>query len=161
MIPSGEEGTFYISSPVSVSIESDRLEKPLLELPTVILSDTWFGPNTREGELCYAARTSARNEKADVPLRPYRAVTPVTLRNHAKETLKIEKLSIPLPFLAVYGQDDGTLWTEPVTLEHHSAESLATMKIGKAPQGSRQLAPARQPAQKHNVVRAFINLFTD
>ncbi|GGX71058.1 hypothetical protein [Saccharospirillum salsuginis] len=161
MIPPGEQSTFYISSPVCVCIECDALEKPLLEIPTVQLSDTWFGPNTREGELCYAARTSARNDVDDVPLRPHRAVTPVLLHNRSTELLAIEKLSIPLPMLSVFGRDDGTLWTESVSLEHHASDSLASLKIGRKPDGATLLSEARLPSQRNNVVRAFINLFTD
>lgn len=161
MIPPAENITFYISSPVLVKVALGTLESALKELPTVKLSDTWFGPNTREGELCYAAKTHARNSKEDVPLRPHRAVTPVTLHNRSEEMLAIEKLSIPLPFLSVYGQQDGTLWTDPVSLEHRAAGELATMKIGRKPANAVLLTSARTPAPKNNVVRAFINLFAD
>jgi len=161
MIPPGEQTTFFISSPVCVSIECEALDKPLLELPTVYLSDTWFGPNTREGEMCYAARTSARHVEADVPLRPHRAITPLQLHNRSSEMLAIEKLSIPLPMLSVFGREDGTLWTESVSLEHQASDSLANLKIGRKPSGGTLLCEARTPPQRNNVVRAFINLFSD
>lgn len=160
-VPPGEQVTFYISSPVCVSIELNDLKTQLRELPTVQLSDTWFGPSTREGELCYAAKTKARNDKSEVPLRSHRAVTPVSLRNRSEAMLAIEKLSIPLPFLAVYGQADGSLWTDPVSLEHNGEDQLATLKIGSRPAGTTLLSPARIPVQKNRVVRAIINLFAD
>lgn len=160
-VPPGENVTFYISSPVCVSIELGEEKIRLQELPTVQLSDTWFGPSTREGELCYAAKTQARNNKSEVPLRSHRAVTPVTLHNKSDAMLAIEKLSIPLPFLAVYGQLDGSLWTDPVFLEHHGEDQLATLKIGSKPAGAIPLSPARIPVQKNKVVRAIINLFSD
>ena len=160
IIPPGEEITFFISSPVYVSVELREPAMTLQEIATLRLSDTWFGPSTRVGELCYAAKTHARNDKSEVPLRPHRAVTPVTIHNRSQELLAIEKLSIPVPFLAVYGQDDGTLWTDPVSLEHTEGNQLATLKIGRKPYGAEPLSAARTPPQRTNVVRAFINMFS-
>lgn len=161
MVPPGEEITFFISSPVCVSVELREPDMVLQELATLRLSDTWFGPSTRVGEFCYAATTHARNDRSEVPLRPHRAVTPVTILNRSQELLAIEKLSIPVPYLAVYGQQDGTLWTDPVSLEHTQGSQLATMKIGRKPPGAQPLSLARTPPPGINLVRAFINIFSD
>tara|TARA_R100000322_G_scaffold135550_2_gene91458 strand:- start:39 stop:836 length:798 start_codon:yes stop_codon:yes gene_type:complete len=160
-IPSGESITFFISSPVCVSVELQDPDTVLQELDTLRLSDTWFGPSTRVGELCYATKTHARNEKSDMPLRPHRAVTPVNIRNQSDAILAIEKLSIPVPFLRVYGHADGTLWTEPVSLEHTEDNQLAKMEIGRQPAGAVALAEARTPPARNNVVRAFISMFAE
>src|SRR5690625_5517561 len=77
-----------------------------MEIPTKILSDTWFGPNTQMGTLCYASKTYTRSSRQEVTPRPHRAVTPVTVRNQSEELLSIDKLSIPVPHLALYGRDD-------------------------------------------------------
>lgn len=160
-IPSGESITFFISSPVCVSVGVLNPETVLEEIATLRLSDTWFGPSTRVGELCYATKTHARNDRSEVPLRPHRAVTPVTIHNRAERILAIEKLSIPVPFLRVYGQPDGTLWTEPVSLEHSEGNQLAKLEIGRQPAGATVLTEARTPPTRHNVVRAFINIFSE
>ncbi len=164
-IPPGEDITFYISSPVSVGLELGEGGAILLEMASQRLSDTWFGPSTRVGELCYATKTQARNNKQDIPRRPHRAVTPVIIHNHAAELLTMDKLSIPVPFLAVYGLPDGNLWTDPLTLEHHSGHSMAKLKIGdKPPPGANtgnRLAEAREKLAKGGLVRAFTHIFTD
>ena len=73
-LPPGEATTLYVSSPVTVNIEVEQPGVSLRELPTVRLSDTWFGPSTRDGELCYASLTSARSHLTEVPDRPHRAI---------------------------------------------------------------------------------------
>lgn len=157
-IPAGNRITFYISSPVSVVVtDGDRL---LTEVASVRLSDTWFGPNTREGDLCYAARTRARTRSEDVPERPHRAVTPVTLHNGGHELLTINKLSLPLPYLCVYGAGDGALWTEPVRIEHSDATGLAAVNTGKPPEGMELLGEARSRIARGSLVRAVMNIFT-
>jgi hypothetical protein len=164
-VPPGENITFFISAPVCVSIELVKPHMVLQEVPVLRLSDTWFGPSTRIGELCYAAKTHARNSKDDVPLRPHRAVTPVIIHNRSDELLAIEKLSIPVPYLAIYGLSDGTLWTDPVSLEHIAGNQLATLKIGRnLPAGvtaADRLALPRTPLQKGGLVRAFTSIFSD
>lgn len=157
-VPPGENVTFYISSPILVNVCLPKVKIPLQELATVRLSDTWFGPSTRVGEMCYAAKTHARNLRNEVPLRPHRAVTPVTIRNHSSAFLAIEKLSIPVPFLAIYGAEDGNLWTDPVVLTHTEGEVLAGLTIGKEkPRGTRLAEPRSMP-QKNGLVRAFANM---
>lgn len=160
-VPPGESITFYISSPVFVVVELLNPATFLEELVTVRLSDTWFGPSTREGELCYAAKTHARNSREEVPLRSHRAITPVTIRNRSEQLLAIEKLSIPLPFLAVYGLDDGSLWTDPVTLEHSHNEALAKLELGSRTDAGAALSQARIPGHSNRLVRAFTSIFSD
>lgn len=166
-IPAHQKTTFFISSPVSVAIllqAPERRQEPelLLEaLPSLRLSDTWFGPDTREGELCYAARTEARHSREELPLRPHRAVTPVTIENRSNQWLTIDRLSIPLPCLAVYGSNQGALWTDPISLQHTDNSQLANLVVGPTPEGLERLSPAQEMAQRHGLVRAFTSIFSD
>jgi hypothetical protein len=160
-VPPGENVTFYISSPVAVKIQLEQSSVPLMEIPTQRLSDTWFGPSTQVGELCYAAKTHARHSRSEVPLRPHRAVTPVNVSNRSDDLLSVDKLSIPVTHLAVYGQPDGTLWTSPLSLKHTHGEQLAVLEVGASPSGAEVLSPARTPLQKGGLVRAFTSIFTD
>lgn len=161
-IPSGEQLTFYISSPLCLQIELQHPSCLLEELPVLRLSDTWFGPSTQVGELCYADRTHARHSKEELPFRPHRAVTPVTILNNAPSMLVIEKLSIPVPLLSVYGAADGALWTEPLSLQRDDAHGFAEVKIGKVADyaaGATLLAEPRRKVEKHLLVRAFAGIF--
>ncbi|MEX1033364.1 MAG: DUF432 domain-containing protein [Cellvibrionaceae bacterium] len=163
-IPPQQSVTFYISTPVciSISLANGRLE--LQETPVLRLSDTWFGPSTQIGELCYATKTQARNSRREVPLRPHRAVTPVLIHNNSEKLLTIDKLSLPVPYLPVYGLPDGTLWTSPIELEHQPGDALAKLKISdQPPEGAGKgdyLMPAREFARKGSLVRAFVDILS-
>ncbi|WP_429885782.1 hypothetical protein [Geoalkalibacter halelectricus] len=162
-VPPGEEATLFLSSPVWISLDLGEPARSLREMPVQQMSDTWFGPSTREGELCYAARTSARSHLEEVPRRAHRAVTPVRIRNEANSLLPIEKLSLPAPLLSVYGDADRGLWTEEVHLTRTPDSDLATLRVVPgpsrcAPHAELLSGPRRQPG-RGGLVRAFSDLF--
>jgi len=152
-VPPGERVTLYVSAPVWMALQLE-VRRPkrgskgpspvvLAELPTSRPSDTWFGPSTREGELCYAVRTSARLEAADLPLRPHRAVTPVTVENQGATPLDVTRISVPMTFLALYLDRGGRLWTDGV-LFTRAADGDASVKVAPAaPAGAERLAGPR------------------
>ncbi|MDX1392228.1 MAG: hypothetical protein R3241_07605 [Rheinheimera sp.] len=164
-LPPNQHTTFYISSPLCVQLMLQQPELLLQEIMVQRLSDTWFGPSTQIGELCYADKTHARHSRQELPLRPHRAVTPVTIHNKSLQMLTIDKLSIPVPFLALYALPDGSLWTDPVTLQHEGLQALAHFTTGKLSAaeaaGAQLISPARIKAEKHGLFRAFTDIFTD
>lgn len=158
-VPAGEEATLYLSTPVWLAVEVGEPPSLLLEVAGERLSDTWFGPSTREGELCYAGRTHARSQLATVPRRAQRAITPLTVINRAKNPLPLEKLNLPVPLLGLYGDSDGALWTEAVQLSREADQELAGFKVvvgapAQAPE-ARRLSPPRREAGRSGLVRAF------
>ena len=162
-LPPNEQTTLYISSPVTVRAALRQPDCPLQDIAVTRLSDTWFGPSTQIGELCYADKTHARHSLAEIPARPHRAVTPITIENHSTRMLTIDKLSIPLPYLALYGADDGSLWTDPITLQHENLNSLTRFQLNKQlPRdltSRHQLAAPVHTPDKHGLVRAFTGIF--
>ncbi|MDI3325842.1 hypothetical protein QKW35_15790 [Pontibacterium granulatum] len=145
-IPSGEHVSLYISSPVWVCIDVEALSDWLLELPILRPSDTWFGPSTREGEMCYAARTAARLCKEDIPKRSHRAVTPLTIHNKGDKTLILERLKLPVPYLSLFFSADGWLWTEDVTIVCKQDMESAEILIGTGAPACSEHAPLlREP----------------
>ena len=164
-IPPAQQAIFYISSPVVIEVNLQQPACNLLDIVSQRLSDTWFGPSTLHGELCYADKTQARHIRADLPVRPHRAVTAVTIENNADTMLVIDKLSIPLPYLALYGLDDGSLWTDPITLQHDGNHVLTRFKITKQlPAGvtaAAKIAAPRQNIEKQGLIRAFTGMFND
>lgn len=184
-IPGGERVTIFVSTPVWVTISVGRASrsrkrrgrKPsvrtdeeavedvwLAELPTHRLSDTWFGPSTRVGELCYASRTAGRLSLDEIPIRPHRAVTPVTIDNRAVTPLIVQRLLVPIPTLALYADAGGTLWTQGVTLTRDGDADAAIARVDGAPPTVREgpperIAEPREPEHAASVVRAFSRLF--
>jgi hypothetical protein len=164
-LPSGEEVTLYLSSPLSLRIEVGEPAVLLCEVPMLRLSDTWFGPSTREGELCYSGKTHARHSLSEVPHRAHRAITALQIRNEAATSLPLDKISLPVPVLSVYGAGDGRLWTQTVTMIRGSDSDMAALRIERAPPafaGQVDLisGPRREQA-RGGLVRAFNVLFGD
>ncbi len=56
----GVKVTIFVSSPAWIVASTANPDVVLLDVPHQRPSDTWFGPSTWEGELCYAVRTRAR-----------------------------------------------------------------------------------------------------
>ncbi len=158
-----EEVTVFVSSPLCVRMDVHEPAVTLRDLPIQLLSDTWFGPSTREGELAYATRTSARVNQDDLPLRTSRAVTPVLVRNRAETALLVERLSLPVPFLSLYAAADDSLWTDSVVLDRENDSEMAKMEIQERPPGQirrpSKIAEPRNTAEKGMLVRAFSAFF--
>lgn len=160
---SGQEVTLYLSTPVWIKLEVGKTGMLLRELPALPLSDTWFGPSTREGEICYAGRTQARHHIDELPRRCHRAITPLHIHNKASTPLPLEKFSLPVPMLSLYGSADGSLWTQRLTLTREDQSDLAAVRIDRRPPDYADklqlLARPRQDPGRSGLVRAFSLLF--
>lgn len=145
LLPPGENATLFVSSPVWLALQFGAPPRTLLELPSLRPSDTWFGPDTRVGELCYAMKTAGRLSLDELPLRPHRAITPVRIRNRAPDALLLERLKVPLPYLSLYRRG-GRLWTNHLTLVREQDGDLAALQLGRgAPEEAGTLAPEKSP----------------
>ncbi|MDF1554928.1 MAG: hypothetical protein P1P84_17805 [Deferrisomatales bacterium] len=154
----GEKVRIFVSCPLWVSVQVGKKLRPLVEIPIYRSSDTWFGPNTREGELAYASRTRCRSILADLPRRPQRAVVPVVVSNRAEKTLVIERLSLPVPQLPLYRAADGGVWTSQVQVVVQEQKGQADIEIGKKPPEvgkGELLAEPRDPAARSMFTRAL------
>lgn len=161
---SHEEVTLYLSTPVFIRVAAGDPPTVLREIPSQPMSDTWFGPNTRSGELCFAGRTQARHRLEELPVRAHRAITPLRIRNATEAALELEKFSLPVPVLTLFGAGNGSLWTQQVTLVREEVGDLARVAIeGQPPdigQALERLAGPRQDPERGNLVmRTFSALF--
>lgn len=143
-ITAGESITLYCSTPLWIRVEVGAGRFALMETAIERPSDTWIGPSTREGELCYATQTAARLDRATVARHPHRALTELRIRNAATDTLRLERVNLAVPFLSVYAGRDGGLWTESVVLERTSSATIGRFEIGHPPEPSEveKIAPA-------------------
>lgn len=134
------EAELYVGTPLWVCLETSEPVHRLLDVPTRRPSDSWFGPSTTEGELCYAGRTGARLRRDNLPASPYRAVTRVRLRNHAGDDLLLERLNLPVPNLALFCGGGGRLWTQTVSVERGADGKLAEVRIEEDPPAEAEAA---------------------
>jgi hypothetical protein len=163
-VPAREHVKVFVSTPVWVGLRFGESASASYELPSFRPSDTWFGPTTQDGELCYANRTRAFLDLEAVVPRPHRAVTVVAVHNRGDTTLSLERIKVPVPHLSVFASDDGRLWTERVTLERAEDEGFAQLTIGDNPDdtagATRRLSEPRL-SERHFVIRAFEALFRE
>jgi hypothetical protein len=161
LLPRAEEITLYVSTPAWIQVvigDSDTILEESLYRPT----DTWFGPSTMRGELCYAVRTSARLRLESLPVRPHRIVSAVQIVNRGKTHLSFDRIKIPTPQMAVYGTPAGQLWTETVTLERYQDQDEASVRLGSGPPpqavGATRIQGPRSVVERGLLTSAFSSL---
>lgn len=162
-ILSGETVRLFVSTPLWVQIYFGEARALAHEMAIFRPSDTWFGPNTREGKLCYLSRSLLRLSVDELQIRPHRAVTELVIKNRAADALLIDRLMIPVAHLALFSDERGQLWTEKMSLVREQDGDFAAVRIGEgaSAQAGRatRVAAARKSADTNLVVRVFQALF--
>ena len=155
-----DEVVLYVGSPLWFVLES--FGQTLVDVPTWRLSDTWFGDDTRAGELCYASLTSARLVADDVTMRVRRVVMAVTIRNASPDKFLVERVNLPVQELALYVDGSGMIWTAGITVERQASGDVAhvTHADGPGPGAGEAtlLAPARTPQAPGVLIRTLRQL---
>ena len=121
----------FVSTPLTLRLMEVDGNHPLVEVPTITLPSTWFGPNPREGELCFASLTQARLDPLKLPIHPMRAITRVTIDNRNSEPVKVERLKLPTPLLALYTNSAHQIWTNAITLTRRDGSQSAQLQLHK------------------------------
>jgi len=130
-LSAGEESVIFISSPLWFSVSSDGANAFTEEFPILRPSDTWFGPDTQNGEICYASKTSCRLYLEDFPYLPHRAVTPLKFKNYSEKPILIERINLPVKYLSLYRTEEGYLWTQGLSMRCEDDEITISLKINK------------------------------
>ncbi len=132
-LPPGEQTRLFVGSPVWIEVHVQASKVVLFDAPIQRPSDTWFGPSTWEGEMCYASRTQARLRLDEIPLRPHRAVTAVKIHNRGDDSLLLEKIKLPVRHFTLYALSDGMLWTNDLSVSIEKRLSTAELHIEEGP----------------------------
>ena len=169
-ILSGELVSLYVLTPLWIKIEMAEPSRVLAEIPTFRMSDTWFGPMSRSGDLCYASPGETFLQIREIPLRLHCAITAIRVRNLGSKSLEIERIKVPLTRLSLFYSSRTGFWTDAVTLEAQddsgAGADMASMKLDKQPPadvGPTQFVSAPRVAAPDNVsvFRAFSRLFRE
>ena len=160
-VPRGKEVLFFVSIPVWVRVLVGETEsQPLCELPTVVLSKTWFG-DPISGELCYSLKTKVLRQIGMVENRAYMAVCPVLIRNQAFADLDFQRICIRVEHLSLY-LGETRLWSNQVEVQFHGEELNSTIITGRgAPDFERtadRVCEAREPAERSLLKKSFFFL---
>ncbi|WP_339723642.1 hypothetical protein [uncultured Paraglaciecola sp.] len=159
----GEHIELYISSPLWFLMKLKNKTSPIVDIPFLRPSDSWFGPSTMEGELCYAKYTDARVNLLQIEKRGHRAITPVLIKNQHTETLVIERINLPAPFLALYADENQDFWTQEVEITYHSDSDKTGLRLKRSPPdkgtGNMTLvSDARQISDNRHFVKSIKSL---
>lgn len=151
--------TLYVSSAIWLAIFIAQGKEPAKELRSIALSDTWMGASTREGEICYAARTSGKISLDQIIHLPYRAVTPVKLKNSGKDVLAIERIALPTPHLNLYEDENANLWTNTVSIDRiHNKDNVSLKLEPKPPEHVKDvklICKSREPASDNKLSKTI------
>lgn len=153
----------YMRIPAWIRVEAVEEESGrtsvLTEIPTVHLSDTWWG-DFLDGELAFWLSTSGRRQLTPELFQTHLVMSAVQLDNLSTDDLQVEKLSLRVEHLSIY-EKDGWLWAEEVRVGYHGEDEGSEIHMDDEPPreaaGARELSPAR--AQKRSFrTRTFARL---
>ncbi|MDX1647951.1 MAG: hypothetical protein R3304_12465, partial [Longimicrobiales bacterium] len=114
LLPSGRARVF-VRIPLFVRIQIEDGEggsSTLEEVPSQVLSDTWWGSFT-EGELGYWVETRARREMDPSLYEPHLAICPFILSNGSDQVLPVERFALRVSYLTLFGRGTAC-WTDEV-----------------------------------------------
>lgn len=160
-VPSGEQATLYITTPVWIGICLKPGGGIQHDFPSFRPPDTWFGANMIEGELCYASRTWAKLSVENFGYWPHRALTSVVIRNRASEPLLLDRIKLPVPNLTLYVDTHGYLRTSGLMLKKDDEHDLAQARLlerGSAEASWEVVSPPRVEL-RNRWVDAFSGMF--
>lgn len=121
-------------------------EIALLEEPTIVMSDTWWG-DLSTGELAYWLPTKARREVDETLAEPHLVVCPVVLRNESDDILPVEKLAIRVMHMSIY-RSGSMLWANETRVRYEDEAEGSRIDMAERPPkeaaDAELLAPPRE-----------------
>lgn len=135
--------------------------RTLAEVPSVVLSDTWWG-TPFEGELCYWLATTARREVPPDVFGPHLAMCPLRLSNRSDDELPVEKIALRVAHLSLFGED-GHLWADETRVRYRGVDEGSEVEItgsrpGEAGDAVKAAEPRVTPPRRGFRARTFSRL---
>jgi hypothetical protein len=146
----GERIQFFVRIPLWVRlVAGNHAHSVWADLPTRILSKTWFG-SPEAGEPAYALRTLAVRSVNGIARDPDRIICPVRLRNQSSDILRFSRLCLRVQHLSIY-EGATSLWTTEAGVTYRGGDAWSRVAYGRGPppfdQAGRELAEARDPTR--------------
>lgn len=155
----GASARVYLAIPVTVVAKAEVSGAVLHEIPSSVLSQTWFG-ELESGELCYRLPTALSREAFKEP-KPDRITAPVQIRNDSTETLPVTRLCLRVSHLAVYCDGEG-LWTSETEVRFQGGSKASRISVQTGPpkeaSGAVLVGAAREAGPVGKVGRSFRSL---
>ncbi|MCX4192260.1 hypothetical protein [Methylophaga sp. OBS1] len=159
-----QEVTLFVCLPLWVKLQTGEGDVTLLDIPTVRVCDSWFGPNTREGVISYASQVSEQLDVKPISNNKARAAIEVRIQNQSDQMLTLDKISVPAPNLSLYVDAYGQFWTPRITLVRRDNEdailSVDEVVSGGLPESELTLVcDAREDIGRSKITKAISALF--
>ena len=151
----------FVRVPLWVRVEAAGAETvTLTEVPSVVLSDTWWGEFT-EGELCYWLPTSARRRVDPDAIAPHQVVCPLDLSNRSDRELEVERIALRVAHLSIYRAERG-FWSDVTRVRYRGEDEGSEIQVsGRAPEeagDATRVADPRRQVTKSFRTRTFSRL---
>lgn len=157
-----EKINLYVSTPIWVTVLIPERDVPMADIPFWRPSDSWFGPSTMSGDLCYSKYTDAKLDIERLEKRSHRASTMVTIKNDQDKPLTIERLNIPVPALKLYVNQDGEFWTDQVSILQRFEHNKSISHVRHSPPENIQLmelvSESRELSKKASFLSSIASL---
>lgn len=159
-----QEVTLFVCLPLWVQGWVDDGAKPLFDIPTVRVCDSWFGPNTREGVISYASQVSEQLDVKPIANNKARAAIEVRIQNQSEQMLTLDKISVPAPNLILYADQQGHFWTPRITLVRRDNQD-AILSVDEVVSGGlnesalAKVSEAREDIGRSKITKAISALF--
>lgn len=155
------EARIFVSVPLWVRVAiAGEPEKFLVEVPTLTLSDTWWG-DFAEGELCYWLPTTARRRVEDRVSSPHLVVCPLQLQNESEEELEVQEIALRVAHLTVYSSGV-RFWADETSVRYRGESEGSSIEMsGQSPAeapSAVEVASPRSPIQRGLTARTFARI---
>jgi hypothetical protein len=131
-LPPGARARIYVRIPLWARIAfADRPEVTLTEMPSIAMSDTWWG-DLVEGELAFWLPTRARRSvESDLPT-THLVRCPLELQNDSEDVLAVEKLAVRVMHMTIYRSSSG-LWANETRARYEREGEGSRIDMGDGP----------------------------
>lgn len=157
-----QEVQVYISTPLWMTVMLPETQIPIADMPFWRPSDSWFGPSTMHGDICYSKNTDAKTDRNKLETRSHRANSIITIKNAHDEPLTVERMSLPVPALKLYVDDSGMFWTDQVSIlqevEHNKPISHVRHSPPKVKSHIVRVSESRELSSKTSFLSTLISL---
>lgn len=153
----GATTRIYTRVPLWLQIRTSKGKLLLTEIPTVVMSSTWFG-STIDGERCLSHNSSVRRFLTDDFFLPHLASCTFEVRNSSPTELRFDKICLRTENLTLFDHE-GNLWTDVTSVTYKGVGGDGEVSMsGKPPneaKGASVISRPRVHKSSNLAVRTF------
>lgn len=152
LVPRDRKPKLYAQIPLQLCVQIGASKIPLWTGYFEPVKRTWFGKNTRAGELAVTLPKSLSVEPTmgseDMDSgSDFRAWMELRIANRDAEPLHIERLALPVPYFPVYQLDQSSYWTYPLGLSKERL--LEELKVSHGKEITQKYEQKRYVGEPH------------